>query len=253
MSLPKSFLSLAPLKPPVVLLSASVPSAERAARYRRTPQTHLEVEAAVISMVRATLSAGGSMVFGGHPSISPLVATVATEYFGPTSREKGFAPEHIRVYQSVAFRGSLPDETLSLLRLGHVYIRWTAAIAGERFSSDLPEDQPFCPQSLTEMRRLMIEESRPDALVCIGGMEGVEKEFEAFDAWRRTHSSPRPVYVIAATGGAAELLARAGEGRVKVIDREIQGRLSKLRTQPRREGVTPYPLIMQTLIGELLH
>jgi hypothetical protein len=203
-------------------------------------------------MARATLAAGGSLVFGGHPSISPLVATVAVEYLDRKRLREGFAPECIRIYQAEAYRGFAPDATLALLRMSHVYIRWTEAKAGERFSLDLPKDRPRCPQSLAEMRRLMIEESRPDALVCIGGMEGVEDEFKAFDVWRRQQNSLRPIYLIAGSGGATEILSKEPQENVRVIDQDILSRLAKIRTHAPRLGITPYPLIMQALVAELI-
>jgi hypothetical protein len=101
------------------------------------------------------------------------------------------------------------------------------------------------------MRRLMIEESMPNALVCIGGMEGVEEEFKAFDAWRRKQNSLRSIYLIAASGGATALLSNEPGDNIRVIDREILGQLSKVRQHAARPGITPYPLIMQVLIQEL--
>src|SRR4051794_31938323 len=85
-----------------VFLCASVPDRQRAKKYRRLENAAFEIEQAVISLARAVFSEGGRLLFGGHPSISPLVATVAGEY-----RETGFAerrgeapPAPVLIYQS---------------------------------------------------------------------------------------------------------------------------------------------------------
>ena len=51
-----------------ILLSASVPSMERAEIYKRI-ETIEAIEEAVVSMARAVFSEGGTLVFGGHPTI----------------------------------------------------------------------------------------------------------------------------------------------------------------------------------------
>ena len=60
------------------------------------------------------------------------------------------------------------------------------------------------------MRVRMITETAPVAMVCIGGMEGVEEEVSLFNEY-----ASGPVYVIASTGGAA--LRIADEGEVKRV------------------------------------
>ena len=55
------------------------------------------------------------------------------------------------------------------------------------------------------MRETMLEAARPDAMVCIGGMEGLEDEVAL--ALERV---PRfPIYLLERTGGAAALLRNA--------------------------------------------
>lgn len=245
-----------------VFLSASVPSPERAERYRRIEDAHLEIEEAVVSLARAVFAEGGTLVFGGHPAISPLVAMVAGEYIRPRFVE-GVGEEvstPIHIYQSRAFEGYLPDETLMMFRAGYATLHWTEAMDGERFDPEAPRDQPFCPKSLRHMREQMIEETAPIAMVCIGGMEGVEREAEIFRELRQG----APIYVFGGTGGAAALLAEEREdGLLRIIDREVLERLAPLRRsreleagpahgEPERPPV-PYPLIAQMLVGELIH
>src|SRR5215475_14156218 len=93
-----------------IFLSASVPAPNRAQRYWRVANAAFQIEQAVVSLARAVFSEGGTLVFGGHPAISPLVAMVAGEYRQPLyaeSREERLAAP-IRIFQSRAFEGSLP-------------------------------------------------------------------------------------------------------------------------------------------------
>lgn len=281
-----------------VFLSASVPVPERAARYRRVADAHLEIEEAVVSLARAVFTEGGTLVFGGHPAISPLVAVVAGEYITPRdvgaiAPQMGVAAESntpgvveqagnrgvpggkpvlstlIWIYQSRAYEGHVPDETTLMFRAGYAELRWTNAVNGERYD-ERRRGQPQCTESLRHMRERMIEETAPAAMVCIGGMEGVEQEVEIFQQRGRG----APIYVFGETGGAAALMAErspGGASSLRVIDREVLARLAPLRhsrergqetallrseqrSPPRRaqEGSpVPYPLIAQLLVAEL--
>lgn len=245
-----------------IFLSASVPSSAAAERYRRVENAHLEIEEAVVSLARAVFTERGTLVFGGHPAISPLVAMVAGEYITPRYVEgQGEEVETpIQIYQSRAFQGYLPDETLMMFRAGYATLHWTEAVDGERFDPVTSRERPFSPRSLQYMRERMVRETAPIAMVCIGGMEGVEREVEIFREIRRG----APIYVFGETGGAAALLAREHRNEsFRVIDREALERLEPLRRSRERETaeapseperpVTPYPLIAQMLVEELIH
>jgi hypothetical protein len=251
-----------------IFLSASVPSRGRAEKYKRVEDAHLEIDEAVISLARAVFSEDGTLVFGGHPAISPLVAIVAGEYHRPravddpaeNAEESGerFSPL-VHIYQSQAFEGYLPDETLMMFRLGHAVIHWTEAVDGERFDPEAPRSGPPCPESTRLMRERMLREMQPTAMVCIGGMEGVEQEFEMFREIRRGF----PVYIFERTGGAAAILAKRDEPGVQVLDRDVLSRLRELRRDAERPpgflspdrrpepAVMPYPLIAQILVRQL--
>jgi hypothetical protein len=259
-----------------VFLSASVPSPAAAQRYRRGEDTHLDIGEAVVGLARAVFVEDGVLVFGGHPAISPLVAMVAGEYISPRLVEGGGGEVQapIQIYQSRAFEDYLPDETLMMFRAGYATLHWTEAVGGERFDPTVPRDRPRCPRSLRHMRERMIGETSPLAMVCIGGMEGVEQEVEVFQELR----PGAPIYVFGETGGAAALLAerggaakeaaeRGGEGILRVIDREVLAQVEPLRRsraqrrgtptsgvqgQPERSPV-PYPLVAQILVGQLIH
>jgi hypothetical protein len=248
------------LKGMTIFLSASVPTVRRAEQYRRIEDAHFEIEQAVISLARAVFSESGQLVFGGHPAISPLVAMIAGEYREPRyaegSEEKPSAP--IRIFQSRAFEGFLPSDTLLMYQLGYATITWIDAAKNEKFDPNIDYKEPPCPESLRIMREAMIGGTRPEAMVCIGGMEGVEREAEIFREFR----AESPIYVLERTGGASLLMAHRRTD-VRVIDTEIIGRVDRMKREltahppqvisPQNDElpVVPYPLVMQTIVDEV--
>lgn len=244
-----------------VFLSASVPAPHRAEKYHRVPEAHLEIPEAITSVARAVFAAGGTLVFGGHPAISPLIAMVAGEYLSPpmVKREEA-TPAPIRIYQSRAFEDCLPDETLMMFRIGYADLVWTDAVGDERYDPEVEYTVPPCPRSLALMRQAMINKTRPIGMVCIGGMEGVEDEADLF-----AKQCPRaPIFVFAKTGGAAARLANHQDSPdLRVLDHEVLARLETLRsklndlenrsssTNETAKTMVPYPLIAQIMVQEL--
>lgn len=247
------------LRGKTVFLSASVPSEKRAERYNRIEDAAFEIEQAVISLARAVFSEAGRLVFGGHPAISPLVAMVVGEYREPRfveSADERQSPP-VEIYQSRAFDRYLPDDTLLMYRLGYASIHWVDAVNEEHYNPDAPAEDVQCVNSLRRMRETMLEASHPDAMVCIGGMEGLEDEVAlALERGRRF-----PIYVLERTGGAAALLREHYPERLRMIDTEVVTRIDRMRAelgvarQPRethiRRGLVPYPLVMQTIVEEI--
>jgi hypothetical protein len=236
-----------------VFLSASVPDPARDDRFSRIADAPFQVEQAVVSLARAVFSEGGRLVFGGHPTISPLVATVAAEYREPNLTEGGKerAEPQVVIFQSEVFREFIPSDTDLLIRLGLAEERWTEAIGDERFISGEGSPLEQCPRSLYEMRRQMLVETDPAAMVCVGGMEGVRREAGMF----REQFRDRPIFTLARTGGAASLLHDLPE-RTFAIDLEITSYLPLPEDEePVREGeidVQPYPLIMQMIVDRIV-
>jgi hypothetical protein len=107
-------------------------------------------------MVAAVFAADGRLVFGGHPTITPLVLRMAADHG---------ARNAVVVYQSEDFRDSITEPTRALEQSGVGTIVFTRRGAG-------------LPQSLELMRRAMIE-GNPDlaGAVFVGGMEGITDEY----------------------------------------------------------------------------
>jgi hypothetical protein len=271
---------------PCILLSASVPSPKSEYALAETERTHLDE--AVMQIARAAFSGGARLVFGGHPAISPLVATIAGEYAELHEDETPRDVERSRrlppsedledplgkalagIYQSRVFEGLLPDETLLLFRMGFARIRWTEAVAGERFDPKLGiAASEQCPRSLTLMRTTMINESKADALVVAGGMSGINEEIALF----RDLRAGAPIYLLGMTGGAAARSAHEPHSEFRVIDVETLNRLRESAPRPSREGeprlsesrasrearlpdeIRPavlYPIVVQKIVREVL-
>jgi hypothetical protein len=196
-----------------VFLSASVPVPERAKEYRRIPEAPLRIEEAVVSIARAIFIEGGTLVFGGHPSISPLVARVADHYYLPAPAEElehkdlresqlEWRNPSVVIYQSRAWEPLWAEATKRLTGHPLVRVQWVEGEPGEKVDSKI-KDRPQALASLRRMREAMIKETSPEAMIAVGGMRGVLDEAALFAELR----PGVPIFVLATTGGAAALLA----------------------------------------------
>jgi hypothetical protein len=158
-----------------VFLSASVP-----AEVAGTPGAQ-RVYDLVGAVVRALFAAGVEVVFGGHPTITPLVHRLA--------REQAGAPPRIALYQLERFRSDAPPETQDAAVLGPAH--WMGEPA-----ADIADD-------LAALRAAMVE--RAGAAVFIAGKTagfrgarpGIRDEFERF----RARHPAAPVYLVGGAGG----------------------------------------------------
>lgn len=193
-----------------VFLSASFPSRERSPIFFESADPD-EITQAIVATCRAVFSAHGRLVFGGHPSVTPLVMMVAEEYL-PESieerlklREEQMTP--VIAYQSESFRNVLPESTRNLEIWGLGDLKWVDAKRGTpRFTSAGTLIHGSADPALQFMRERMLDETKPIAGVFIGGMEGIYDEADLFrricDEW--------PLYFVGAPGGAARDLAKRG-------------------------------------------
>ncbi len=166
-----------------VFVAASFPSGESGREFDQADPS--AIADAVTSLVKAVLAAGGRVVFGGHPTITPLVLLVAGEH----GHERA-----VDVYQSHWFGDVITAETYRLEELGYGTIHWTP-----RGSSQA--------ESLTVMRVTMLQETQPIGGLFAGGMQGLIEEWELFGAIL----PGRPRLALAAPGGAAAFLHRQSD------------------------------------------
>lgn len=160
-----------------VFLSASVPLPDRDKRFFETADI-ISIREAIKGLVLVLIETKSTLVFGGHPAITPIVSKLFAQ--------AGLAPaEHIVLYQSEYFRSRFPASNSYFT---HVVV--TEEVAADR------------ELSLALMRERMISHAPFDAGVFIGGMEGVLEEFADF---QRLHPHAR-VFPVATTGAAARML-----------------------------------------------
>lgn len=175
-----------------VFLSASFPSGERGERFR--PYDAAAVADAVAALVRVIFAMDGSVVFGGHPTITPLVLMIGSQLR---------LSQCVDVFQSKWFEDKITSETWTLIQSGVGCLHWT------RRRETLDE-------SLALMRTEMLRSIRPSAALFVGGMEGILSEYEHC----KELLPQTPKIPIAGPGGAAARLSMA-DARGLDLDEEL--------------------------------
>lgn len=158
-----------------IFLSASVPDPKRHERYYTTADV-VAIRDAVRAVATVVLP-HASLHWGGHPAITPLIRVVA-ESVGITGTDR------IRLFQSEWFTAALPKDNAAFE------------------SYELTPRRDTLDESIEVMRHVMLDSAEFDAAIFIGGMEGVEVEFDLF---RRRHPTA-PVFPVASTGAAARIV-----------------------------------------------
>lgn len=175
-----------------LFLSASIPLPNRDERFIRTADV-VAIREAIKGLVDAMLPAG-RIVFGGHPAITPMMAMLLRSH-GTAAKKR------VVLYQSAYFGRKFVDENAEFIDL-----RIIPQVAKNR------------QRSLAKMRRRMIEDTKFDAAVFIGGMDGVIDEFELF---KSVHPNAAR-WPVASTGAAArELFVKDGRPHPKLLADEM--------------------------------
>lgn len=175
---------------PPIFLSASVPYGDRARAY---PPDPIAIREAIRGLVAVALPRY-TLVFGGHPAISPMVWEDASSLG---------AADSVFIYQSRLFEREVPREACFFQKLV-----WTPTLPPPPHQGDLAQSLKLMRDAMI-VRRLTHESSmfdpqaRPDldpfaAGVFIGGMNGVIDEWDLF----RTHYPNVPALIIGSTKGA---------------------------------------------------
>ena len=158
-----------------VFLSASFPSGDRGERF--SPYDSSAIVDAVSAFARAILESNGTITFGGHPTITPLVLMISRELQVKSS---------VTVFHSEWFKkveipevGEIEQEELGC-------VEWT----------------PMCDDrqiALATMREIMIRKTRYAGALFIGGMEGICEEYKLV----KELAPHTPCVPVAGPGGAA--------------------------------------------------
>ncbi|MDJ0899796.1 MAG: hypothetical protein QNJ55_13395 [Xenococcus sp. MO_188.B8] len=256
------------LKGRVIFLSASFPRKDREKEqkfFRKYSPD--DITDAVNALVRAVLSAGGKLIFGGHPTITPLVLSIAKEYLPDSLEERTNIEETdglpVIICQSEFYKDKLTDATKELYQNKYGKPIWTPEVESsseeklramirelkteitiedekeivKKMIEHAEENKPAKAESLLRMRITILQKD-PFAAVFIGGMQGVNAEYELFSL----KYPSRPKYCIGAPGGYAKELAKNNR---KKYSKESGLRYEEL------ESFDSYPLLMQKIILDI--
>ncbi|MDJ1498408.1 hypothetical protein QNI19_36070 [Cytophagaceae bacterium DM2B3-1] len=160
-----------------IFLSASIPfkDKERHEKYFDTADT-IAIRDSVIALASVVLPTH-KLIWGGHPSITPIIYYVI-------ERLKLEIKDHVLLYQSRFFEHTFP-------------------VDNNKFDNVvLTDNLGKKEESIHLMREQMFKDNEFAAAVFIGGMEGIEEEFEMFKQFH-----PKAILLpIASTGAAAKIV-----------------------------------------------
>jgi len=158
-----------------IFLSASIPLPERHAKFIETADI-IAIRDAILAFTSVVLP-HHRIIWGGHPSITPLI------YYVMEKLEIDIH-DHVKLYQSLWFKEFFPEDN-------------------DKFENVIYTDKGHDIHSSVEMlRSQMIKENSFSAAVFIGGMEGIEVEFNMF---RENHPEAL-ILPIASTGAATKVV-----------------------------------------------
>lgn len=172
-----------------IFLSASIPLPQRNRKYIGTADI-IAIRDAVIALATSVLPFH-RLIWGGHPSITPLVNYVM-------EKNNLDIQEHVKIYQTKFFEKFYPEDNNKFKNVIQT------ANLGNR------------DESLFLMRKTMFESCQFDAGIFIGGMEGVEEEYELF---KKQH--PEALIIpLASTGAAAKLIYDKMNNRDEMFEKD---------------------------------
>jgi len=220
------------LKGRFIFLSASLPAKERDTKYYQTARP-FEITDAAIAAARAVFGARGKLVYGGHPTIAPLILSVGRDFSPDFPVEEW---PFIHVYQSLLWEHQLPEETLQLEKEGIGQIHRIPAVDNDKR------------KSLLVMRTDMLK-TEPVAGIFIGGMEGVydpddkESEFFLF----KTICKGRPIYPVGTPGGASQILLSDVMSKPEAMEWKFKRITPEELSKP-----SPYAALMRKIVLDIM-
>lgn len=158
-----------------IFLSASIPLPERHPKYYDTADI-IAIREAVIALITVVLPKH-RIIWGGHPSITPLIYYVM--------QKMNFKiQDHVILYQSSFFKHLFPKDN-------------------NKFENViLTENVGDIHSSIQVMRHRMFSENEFVAAIFIGGMDGIEVEYNMF----KDYHPNALILPIASTGAATKIV-----------------------------------------------
>lgn len=187
-----------------VFLSASVPLPSRNPAYFNSANV-IAIRDAVRALTMVVVERQMELVFGGHPAISPMIRLQIAQ----TGTRVG---DRVVMFQSRFFEREFPEDNAAF-----EHVELVDAVHNDR------------QKSLKHMREAMLAKPFNVGLF-IGGMEGVEEEYDMFLHLQRSVSA----FPIASTGAAAAILFER--------DKELQ------RNHPELRDEISYLTLMRDLV-----
>lgn len=185
-----------------IFLSASIPLPERHPKYYDSADI-IAIRDAVIALASLVLGKH-RIIWGGHPSITPLIYYVVERIIQNRLDEKGTEEildlvkqketlfkelkkeisEHIMIYQSLFFKDKFPEDN-------------------EKFENIFfTDNKGDIHSSIQFMREEMLNKNEFAAAVFIGGMDGIEVEYKMF-----IEKHPKALVIpLASTGAATKIV-----------------------------------------------
>ena len=158
-----------------IFLSASVPESGR--EFYGTEDV-IAIRDSVIAFASTIISNPDyHLIWGGHPSITPLISLVLERYNLKMS-------DRVTLYQSAHFKDKFPPQNKNV---------------GIRI---ITRDTGNADSSILHLRQQMLGDNKYHAAVFIGGMKGVIEEFKMIKDY---HPEVR-CFPVASTGAAARML-----------------------------------------------
>lgn len=158
-----------------IFLSASIPCKGRHEKYYNTADI-IAIRDSVIAIASLVIPKY-RLIWGGHPSITPIIYYVLEKYDIDIQN-------HVKLYQSKHFEKIFPIENKEFETI------------------EITEDLGDLKASLRLMREKMLGDNIFEAGVFIGGMEGVEDEYNLFK-----ELNPNSILLpIASTGAASKII-----------------------------------------------
>ena len=158
-----------------IFLSASIPKADRPKKYLDSADI-VAIRDAVRALATVVIPKA-HLVWGGHPSITPLIRFVM-------DRMNAKLSDHITLYQSLFYESQFPADNSAFENV----------VLTER-KLNLKDSMHF-------MRERMMNENKFSAGIFIGGMEGIDIEYKMF----KDKHPQALILPVASTGAAAKIL-----------------------------------------------
>lgn len=158
-----------------IFLSASVPLPDRDSKYFETADI-IAIRDAVIALTTVILQYH-RIIWGGHPSITPLIYYVM-------EKMNLNIQDHVKLYQSLFFEKYFPDDNNKFRNI--------------EFTENIGDIH----SSIQRMRERMFSENKFDAAIFIGGMDGIEVEYNMF----KVYHPDALLLPIASTGAATKIV-----------------------------------------------